>query len=179
MKLSAENYIPQIVVKDLRRKAVTAWVIGFSIVFVWVFIILLAPFAAANNLQSVSNPIYSFFSYLCHQMPERSFHLESHAFAVCARCFGVYFGLLAGFAAYPFFFKLENTEPLPRFWLFLSLVPISIDFLLGVFGIWENTHWSRFITGMILGIACAVFIIPAIVELAQLLSRKTATKKTV
>ena len=179
MKISAENYIPQIIVKDLRKKAMTAWTIGFSVVFVWVFVILLAPVAAASNLQTVSNPIYSFFSYLCHQMPERSFHLENHAFAVCSRCFGVYFGLLAGFIVYPFFRSIEETEPLPRFWLFLSLVPISIDWSLGVFGIWENTHWSRFVTGMILGVACAVFIIPAIVELAQLLSRKNTIKKAV
>lgn len=179
MKLSAENYVPQMIAKDLRKKAVTGWTVGFSIVFVWVFVILLAPVAAMNNLQSVAHPIYSFFSNLCHQMPERSFHLDSHAFAVCSRCFGVYFGLLAGFIGYPFFRSIEETEPLPRFWLFLSLVPISIDWSLTVFGVWENTHLSRFVTGMILGVACAVFIIPAIAELSQLLSRKTAVKKAV
>lgn len=177
MKLTAENYIPQAVVKDLKKKAVTAWIVGFSVVFLWVFVIVLAPVAAANNLENISHPIYSFFSYLCHQIPERSFHIENHSFAVCSRCFGVYFGLLAGFVIYPFFRSIEETEPLPRFWLFLSLVPIAIDWLLGVFGIWENTFLSRFSTGMILGIACAVFIIPAIVELAQLLSRKTSVKK--
>lgn len=179
MKLTADQYIPQIIARDLRKKAITAWLVGFSVVFVWVFVILLAPFAAANNLTSVSHPIYTFFSYLCHQMPERSFHLENHSFAVCARCFGVYFGLLAGFIGYPFFRSIEETEPLPRIWLFLSLVPITIDWSLGVFGVWENTHLSRFITGMILGVACAVFIIPAIVELRQLLSRKTTVKKAV
>ena len=55
MKLSAENYIPQIIAEDLKKKAIMAWIIGFSVVFVWVFVILLAPFAAANDLQSVSN----------------------------------------------------------------------------------------------------------------------------
>ena len=179
MKLTAEHYIPQAVAKDLRKKAITAWIIGFSVVFLWVFVIVFAPFAAANNLENVANPIYSFFSYLCHQIPERSFHIENHSFAVCSRCFGVYFGLLAGFIIYPFFRVIEETKPLPRFWLFLSLVPIAIDWLLGVFGIWENTFLSRFSTGMILGIACAVFIVPAIVELAQLLSKKNTTKKAV
>ena len=179
MKLTAEHYIPQAVVKDLRKKAITAWIIGFSVVFIWVFVILLAPIAATNNLENISNPIYSFFSYLCHQIPERSFHIENHEFAVCSRCFGVYFGLLAGFIIYPLFRSIEETEPLPRFWLFLSLVPIAIDWLLGVFRIWENTFVSRFSTGMILGIACAVFIIPATVELAQLLSKKTSIKKAV
>lgn len=177
MKLTAENYTPQAILKDLRKTAIKAWAIGFSVVFIWVFVIVLAPVLAANNLENVSQPIYSFFRYLCHQIPERSFHIENHPFAVCSRCFGVYFGLFAGFVIYPLFRVIEETEPLPRLWLFLSLVPISLDWLLGVFDIWENTFLSRFSTGMILGIACAVFIIPAIVELGQLLSRKTAVKK--
>lgn len=179
MKLTAKNYVPQAVAKDLKKKAMTAWIVGFSVVFVWVLTIVLAPIFAAHNLENISNPIYSFFRYLCHQIPERSFHIENHAFAVCSRCFGVYFGLFAGFVIYPFVRSLENTEPLSRFWLFLSLVPISIDWLLGVFGIWENTFLSRLFTGTILGITCAVFIIPATVELAQLLSRKNAVKKAV
>ena len=169
MKLSAENYTSQIVVKELKKKAILAWSIGFFIVFVWVFLILLAPIGEANNFNSVSSPIYTFFSYLCHQMPSRSFRLDGHVFAVCSRCFGVYFGLLFGFIVYPFFRPVNETEPLPRIWLFLALAPIGVDWSLGFFGIWENTHWSRFITGMILGIACAVFIIPALVEISQLL----------
>lgn len=179
MKLTAEHYTPQAILKDLRKKAITAWAIGFSVVFIWVFVIVLAPVFAANNLENFSNPIYSFFSYLCHQIPERSFHIENHSLAVCSRCFGVYFGLFAGFLIYPLFRVIEDTEPLPRIWLFLSLVPIGIDWLLGVFGIWENTFLSRFSTGMILGIACAVFIVPAIVELGQLLSGKNTVKKAV
>lgn len=179
MPESIENYTPRIVIKNMRKNAFRAWIAGLAVVFIWVFAILLAPAAAAAGLQTVSGQVYSFFGYLCHQMPERSFHLDGHAFAVCSRCFGVYFGLLAGFLIYPLFRSVEETEPLPRVWLFLSLVPIAVDWSLGVFGVWENTHLSRFVTGTILGIACAVFIVPAIVELAQLLSRKTAVKKAV
>ena len=172
MRLSAENYTSQIVVKELKKKATLAWSVGFFIVFVWVFLILLAPISEANNFRGVSSPLYTFFSYLCHQMPSRSFHLDSHVFAVCSRCFGVYFGLLSGFIVYPIFRNINETEPLSRIWLFLALVPMGLDWSLGFFGFWENTHWSRLITGMILGLACAVFIIPALVEIFQLLSRR-------
>lgn len=172
MPETIENYTPQIIVQKMKKQAIMAWSVGFFIAFAWVFLILLAPFAEANNLLSVSSPIYAFFSYLCHQMPSRSFYLEGHSFAVCARCFGVYFGLLLGFVAYPFFRSVNETEPFSRIWLFLALVPIGIDWSLGVFGIWENTHRSRLFTGMILGFACAVFIIPALVEIFQLLSSR-------
>ncbi|MGC2235548.1 MAG: DUF2085 domain-containing protein [Pyrinomonadaceae bacterium] len=177
MPETIENYTPQIVPKEIKKQAITAWGLGFAIVFVWVFAILLAPVAEAVGLTYISAPIYKFFSFLCHQIPSRSFHIENHAFAVCTRCFGVYSGLLLGFIVYPFFRRIEEIEPLPRVWLFLALVPMGVDWSLGFFDIWENTALSRFSTGLILGVACAIFIVPALVELVRLLSNKRQLKR--
>ena len=172
MNQPIENYVPQDLTAYFRRQAWKVWTISLIVVFAWVFLILLAPVAKANGFENISAPIYKFFSFICHQMNERSFHVENHQFAVCARCFGVYFGLLFGFAIYPLIRKVDEIEPLPRVWLFLAMVPIAVDWSLGVFGIWENTHLSRFVTGMILGAACGVFIVPALVEIFLLFSRK-------
>ncbi len=172
MPESIEHYKSQITSPSLKKQAFKAWSSGFFLVLFWVLLILFAPVAQFEGWTNLSQPIYKFFSFLCHQMPERSPHIFEHHFAVCSRCFGVYFGLVFGFIIYPFIRNIEEIEPFPRIWLFLSLVPIGIDWLLGVFGIWENTHLSRFITGLILGTACAVFIIPALVELAQLMANK-------
>jgi len=177
MPAPIENYVPQITAEKIRRQAVFVWSVSAFLVLAWIFLIILAPIAEADNFHAVSNPLYKFFSYLCHQMPERSFHLGEHAFAVCSRCFGVYFGLFFGFIVYPFLRSIEEIEPLPRFWLFLAMIPMAIDWLLGAFGIWENIHFSRFLTGAILGTACAVFIIPALVEIFQLLSNKRKVKR--
>jgi hypothetical protein len=46
---------------------------------------------------------------------------------------------------------------------------MGVDWSLGFFEIWENTALSRFLTGLILGVACAIFIVPALVELLRLL----------
>jgi uncharacterized membrane protein len=167
-----ENYIPQNLTEHFRKQARKVWLVSLLVVFAWVFLILLAPVAKANGFENIAAPIYKFFSFICHQIDSRSFHVENHPFAVCARCFGVYFGLLAGFVIYPLIRKVDEIEPLPRFWLFLAMIPIGIDWSLGVFGIWENTHFSRFVTGLILGAACGVFIVPALVEIFRLLSRK-------
>lgn len=156
----------------MRRQAVFVWSVSLLIAAIWVFLILLAPFSEANNLPGVSDFLYNFFGFLCHQDPARSFHLETYPFAACSRCFGVYLGLLCGFVLYFFWRPLEETNPLPRFWLFLALIPMTIDWALGFFGVWENTHWSRFLTGLIVGTACAVFLIPALVETVQLLSNR-------
>lgn len=167
-----EQYNSQTAIQEIKKRAFKAWTLGFSLVLFWVLLILFAPVAQFEGWTNLSYPIYKFFGFLCHQMPERSPHIFEHHFAVCSRCFGVYFGLVFGFIIYPFIRKIEEIEPFPRIWLFLSLVPIGIDWTLGVFGIWANTHLSRFLTGLILGTACAIFIIPALVELVQLISRK-------
>lgn len=141
--------------------------IGLAVVFVWVLLIIIAPLAKAIGFLSISSPLYHFFSFICHQISERSFYVAGEPFGVCSRCFGVYFGLLLGFAVYPLWRQVDEIEPLPRFWLLLSLIPISIDWSLTVFGTWENTHLSRLITGLILGFACATFIVPALVEITR------------
>ncbi|HEY8560943.1 MAG TPA: DUF2085 domain-containing protein [Pyrinomonadaceae bacterium] len=171
MNQPIENYIPQSHAAIFRRQAWKVWAAALLVVFAWVFAILLAPVARANGFESLAAPIYKFFGFICHQMEWRSFHIADHQFAVCSRCFGVYFGLLAGFLIYPFFRKIDEIEPLPRIWLFLAMVPIGVDWSLGVFGIWENTHLSRFVTGLILGAACAIYIVPALVEIFRLLRK--------
>lgn len=171
MAQAAENYIPQDLARLFRRQAFRVWAVGLAVVFVWVLLIVGAPVLKTSGYQSISTPIYGFFSYICHQIPERSFHVEGEQFAVCSRCFGVYLGLVLGFLVYPLWRSIDEIEPLPRFWLFLSLIPIGVDWSLTVFGIWENTFASRLITGLILGIACATFMMPALVEITRNLSR--------
>lgn len=172
MNAGIDGYNSKTVIAAMRRQAWKAWAVGLVVVFVWVFAILLAPITKANDLSSISSPIYHFFSFICHQISERSFHVAGEQLGVCSRCFGVYFGLLLGFAVYPLCRNIAEIEPLPRVWLFLSLIPITIDWALTMFGIWENTHLSRFVTGLILGLACATFIVPAIVEITRNLTMR-------
>ncbi|MEO8041300.1 MAG: DUF2085 domain-containing protein [Acidobacteriota bacterium] len=166
----AAMYIPLDLQKRLRVQAIKVWLIASAVVFIWSALIVAAPLSLTNGIEAVSSPIYKFFSYICHQIPERSLHLAGHQMAVCSRCFGVYIGLLSGILMYPLWRSIDEVDVIPRIWLFLSLVPISIDWSLTIFGIWENTHASRFITGAILGAACATYIVPALVEVVRNLS---------
>ncbi|MBK9216931.1 MAG: DUF2085 domain-containing protein [Chloracidobacterium sp.] len=166
------EYIPVEISSRFRRQAWRAWAVGLSVVVVWVLLIVLAPVAKANAVDAVASPLYTFFRFLCHQIPERSVHIAGEQFAVCSRCFGVYFGILLGFVILSAVARIDEIEPLPKVWLFLALIPIGIDWSLTFFGIWENTQASRFFTGLILGVACATFIVPAIVEITRNLSRR-------
>ena len=175
MAEAAENYSSVEIRERLYSQAVWVWVIALVVTTAWQLIIVSPPILLDSGFSAA--PIYTFYSYICHQIPERSFHVLGHQFAVCSRCFGVYFGLLAGVLTYRFWRPVDSIEPLPRFWLFLSLIPITIDWSLGVLDIWDNNHFSRFVTGLILGVGCAVFIIPALVEIVRNVSRRSLTAR--
>lgn len=175
MNAGFDGYNSQATIGAMRRQAWKVWAVALVGVFIWVLAILLAPVAKTNGLLGLSSPIYHFFGFICHQQAERSFHISGEQFGVCSRCFGVYFGLLLGFVIYPLWRNINDIEPLPRIWLFLSLIPIMIDWSLTMFGVWENTHLSRFVTGLILGLACATFIVPALIEIARNLALRRRT----
>lgn len=177
MPETIENYVSQIAVGKSRRQAHFVWA-GFSFFIAFcVFLIVFAPIARANDLTFAANPIYKFCSFICHQIPARSFFIEQQPLAVCARCFGIYCGLLGGFLLYPFLRSLENIDSFPRVWLFAAMIPMAVDWSLDFFDIWKNTHWSRLATGLILGAACAFYIVPALIEIIKLLTARRQIKR--
>ena len=54
----------------------------------------------------------------------------------------------------------DKKEILPAIWLILAIVPIGIDGTGQLLGFWESTNLIRAITGGIVGIAIAVYMIP-------------------
>ena len=105
------------------------------------------------------------FSFVCHQLPDRSPHLGGVALAVCHRCYGVYWGLLLGALGYPFLrqaaaFRSRYAHLL----LPAALLPPGVDWLAGLLGLWVNTPLSRILTGSIFGLAAGYFLARAVVE---------------
>ncbi|HQZ82810.1 MAG TPA: DUF2085 domain-containing protein [Pyrinomonadaceae bacterium] len=174
---ASEAYIPQFVAAQFRRQALRVWIVGLGVVLFWLALILVPPIAKADGFVQISAPLYKFFSYICHQIPSRTFFVEGEPFGVCSRCFGVYFGLFLGYLIYPLWRKIDEVEPISKVWLFAACVPIGIDWALTVFGIWENTFFSRFVTGLILGTACSTYIVPATVEIARNFTWKRLTRQ--
>jgi hypothetical protein len=63
----------------------------------WAALLPLTAFAASRlNAPSIvyagAAAVYVVGSVLCHQLPERSYHLWGVQLPVCARCLGIYFG---------------------------------------------------------------------------------------
>lgn len=161
--LSEMRYVPQVVPT---RRPLIFWASSAAVVTLFVMLIVIAPFAAASGHAGIATAIYHAFGTICHQLPERSFFIDGHKFAVCSRCTGIYGGFLFTFLAYPLVRSLRKTSTPDRKWLFLAALPLAIDFSLTFFGIWENTHTSRLLTGLLLGSVAVFYVVPGIMDLS-------------
>jgi uncharacterized membrane protein len=163
MSVLSSQYIPQ---TGPNRRPVMMWLVVAILALLFIATILAAPLAAANGYLGFSTTVYLAFSHFCHQIPERSFFIAGHQFAVCARCTGIYFGFAAAALAYPVFRSLRQTSVPPRKLLFVAAAPLGIDWAVEVLGIWHNTHSSRFLTGALLGATSVFYVLPGLIELS-------------
>ena len=167
MPASISEYVPQLAPdKESARRARVVWSIALAGAAGFVGLIVLAPLLQAKGALAAAQAIYKGFSVACHQESARSLHVGGFPFAVCARCTGLYAGALAGVAAYPLARDLAGREMPWRMWLILAAVPTTVDFALGFFGVWDNTHLSRFLTASLLGVVSAFYIVPGLVDLS-------------
>jgi hypothetical protein len=84
----------------------------------------------------------------------------------------LYAGLALATLSYPLFRSLRSTDTPSIIWLFASAAPLAIDFSLTYFGVWQNTHFTRFTTGALFGAVAAIFILPGVIELTLNILRK-------
>lgn len=163
MPAPATQYVSQ--TGSLRRPLIMWLVAAIGSVAVSA-LILIAPVALNSGHAFWGFTIYHAFSLVCHQLPERSFFIGAHKFAVCSRCTGLYSGFALATLFYPLVRSLRRIEAPRRKWLFIAAAPLAIDFSLTFFGIWENTHSSRFITGALLGAVAVFYVMPGLVDLS-------------
>lgn len=150
------------------RRPVFVWLMTAMLVLFFVTLIVAAPLAHAHGYPASGFVLYQVFGRLCHQIPERTFYLDGHPLAVCARCTGIYFGFAAGILIYPLVRSLHRGDTPARRWLILAAVPAIVDFALGLFGLWENTHLSRSLTGALLGAVAAFYVVPGLMDLSRM-----------
>jgi len=163
MRAPLSAYIPQ---STSDRGPLLTWSMVVACSLLLLAAIVGAPMALTQGHIALAQTIYATFSHLCHQLDERSFFVAGHKFAVCARCTGIYVGFAAAALCYPLLCSLRQTDTPPRKWLFIAAAPLALDVSLTVFGIWENTHLSRFLTGALLGAVAVFYIMPGLIDLS-------------
>lgn len=112
---------------------------------------VLAPFLMAVGWRFPAQIIYFVYSFLCHQMPERSFFILGHKMAFCQRCTAIYGSVLLGGVLFPL--VRHWLKPLPWKLYFVLNVPLAIDGFIQLLGLWESTPFRRVLTGSLFGLS--------------------------
>lgn len=99
------------------------------------------------------------FAPACHQLPARSLHLGGAPMAICDRCTGIYLGVVLGVAGTGW--GRSGWKALgwySRYVLLGAAVPLGLDWVGPVVGLWANGPYSRAITGLVFGVVAASFV---------------------
>lgn len=124
----------------------------------WLLMIPTAPYAAGSD-NLLGHYIYLFFSPVCHQQPDRCFLYHGLPFAVCARCFGIYFGFFLGLLGSAMFSRIRRFILGHPKLILLFAFPMAWDVLA------TNNEWSRFTTGLTAAFPIAFFVHRAVEEI--------------
>ena len=128
----------------------------------WFALVVLAPVLPP----SLAAVVYAAGGFVCHQLPDRSFHWHGAQLAVCARCTGIYLGacgaaILAPLPASTFAPWLESRARVG--WLIGgAAVPTLVTVAAEWAGWWQPSAITRAITGVLLGVAGAIVVIAAL-----------------
>lgn len=121
---------------------------------VWCGAILAAPVLRIET-------IYSLFSLVCHQIPDRSWPLAGHALPVCIRCISIYFGFMAALTL-----RLRSSSGFLR----LAIAGMAVEFLTARAG--ADSETARALSGVVFGLATAEFVRSGVREMWNLLERR-------
>ena len=100
------------------------------------------------------------FRIMCHGRPERCLELFATPMPLCARCVGIYGGMLLGILA--FWAVPLLRERVMRAFAFAAAVPLALDGLTQLTGLRESTNGLRIATGVIAGMAFGLWILSAV-----------------
>jgi len=133
----------------------------------WCLAIVSVPLLATSDIlfaRQSSSFLQECFSHVCHRLPDRSFHLWGEPLGVCVRCSSIYGGFLVGLIVYPLLKRRAKWKVPARSYLVIAALPTAADALLNILGLVPSTELSRAITGALLGMALAVYLLPLLLE---------------
>jgi uncharacterized membrane protein len=97
---------------------------------------------------------------MCHGIVERCLPLFGVPMPICARCTGIYLGMLAGLTAFLIVPRVQ--ERVMRYVSFVAVMPLAIDGLTQLAGLRTSTNPLRMVTGLAAGIAFGMWVLSAV-----------------
>lgn len=158
-----------------RRTVLLTYLITTMAFLLWLGGIMLAPY-----LRSRASPwaglVYSIYSPVCHQVPDRSLLCFGQPLAVCARCTGIYLGFWLGLALYPVLRGWRSISLPPARVFFIVSAPIVLDTAANFLRFWNTTTAVRLATGVLWGTILPFYFVAGMADL--FLSRRKKRLKS-
>jgi len=102
---------------------------------------------------------HKIYSGVCHQIDYKTFSAFGYHFHVCARCSGIYLGVLIGSILSLFYY---NHKHLKIRYLYFGAFPMLTDVIFQSMDIVPYIKISAFVTGLIFGFTVFAFFLSAI-----------------
>lgn len=115
-------------------------------------------------MTSITALIYLAGSFVCHQLPERSFHISGTQLPVCARCTGLYLGAAVGMVALLATPALTLSFPRVRLVLLTSAIPTVVTLATAWLGLWDPGNVVRAALALPLGITVGAIVTAVLVR---------------
>ena len=132
----------------------------FLIIFLWVLGFSSPLIFNKSDSTIVLYPLFhKIYSGVCHQIDYKSFSSFGYHFHVCARCSGIYLGVLIGSILSLFYY---NHKHLKIRYLYFAALPLIFDVLFQSMDFLPYIKISAFATGLIFGFTVFVFFLSAI-----------------
>jgi uncharacterized membrane protein len=126
---------------------------------VWLVLLTASPVAAGRGqFRWMTAIVYHAGSLICHQRPERSFHIDGVQLPVCARCFGLYASGAAGLMV-AWLRRQRWSANHARVALAAGSIPIAATVGLELTGAITTTNVLRMLTAVPLGVVGGVVLI--------------------
>jgi uncharacterized membrane protein len=121
---------------------------------VWVALLVVAPQLPVQ----LAGVVYLFGSVICHQIADRSFHVDGAQLPVCARCFAIYAGAVAGACAARTSYAARTFMVRDRVVVVAAAVPTLLTALLEWAGL-HSSNVTRAAAGALLGAVLTAFVL--------------------
>lgn len=166
------------IVSGIKNSSINTIKIKYANVFLKLFLISISIIWIIGFLQPIllpqTNPLVNFLSHriyslICHQEELKCINLGNESILVCARCTGIYFGILISALLMLF----RNTPLFGIKEMLIASAPLLLDVLLSTFEIYTYSKGVAFGTGLIFGSMICLFLLS---ELENLFSYKSISR---
>lgn len=133
----------------------------------WAVAIVSAPLIRASVEGELATRLaaltYAIGALVCHQLPDRSFHLAGAQLPVCARCTALYLSGAIGLLAWTAW-RAPATRRSFRLAIVALGTPAAITYVMNVAGVWDATNAVRAIASAPLGLVLGAVVAAVTLE---------------